>query len=229
MPDQLGTLKMSFEQKRVEAQGLFNYARRVLSPNKEVAVTEAPVEPVDIRSGINRALRHTRRGAYAGVTLAEQAASAVSAVEGTLVAIDTIHNFLSEALELTAEALSNPDSTKRAMVADRYEELRMRIDTVAAGATFQEVNLIDGNRGSIEVVIPEGGNPRHAIGHITLVAGERGLALKAPSELFATNDEIEAARLSLFAARQRLDRASETFLNQASMLAPHLGANAAVA
>jgi hypothetical protein len=35
--------------------------------------------------------------------------------------------------------------------------------------------------------------------------------------------------MSLFAARQRLDRAAETFLNQASVLAPHLGDEAAVA
>ena len=219
---------MSFEKKRIEAQDLFKYARRVLSP-KEEPVMEAPIEPVDIRSGIDRALRQTRRGSYSVVTLAEAAARAVSSVEGTLVAIDSINNFLSEALELTAEALSNPEVTKRAMVADRYEELRSRIDTVAGGATFDGVNLIDGNRGFVEVVLPDGGHPRHAIGHITLVAGERGLALKAPSELFSTNDEIEAARMSLFAARQRLDRAAETFLNQASVLAPHLGTEAAVA
>jgi flagellin-like hook-associated protein FlgL len=218
---------MSIEQKRFEAQDLFKYARRVLSP-KEEPVIEAPIEPVDIRSGIDRALRQTRRGSYSVVTLAEQAARAVSTVEGTLVAIDSIHNFLSEALDLTAEALANPDVTKRAMVADRYEELRSRIDTVAGGATFEGVNLIDGNRSSIEVILPDGGHPRHAIGHITLVAGERGLALNA-SELFATNDEIEAARMSLHAARQRLDRAAETFLNQASVLAPHLGDEAAVA
>jgi hypothetical protein len=220
---------MSIEQKRFEAQNLFKYARRVLTPKEDVEVIEAPVEPVDIRSGIDRALRQTRRGSYAVVTLAEAAARAVSTVEGTLVAIDTIHNFLSEALDLTAEALSSPEITKRAMVADRYEELRSRIDTVAGGATFECINLIDGNRGSIEVVLPDGGHPRHAIGHITLVAGERGLALKAPSELFASNDEIEAARMSLFAARQRLDRAAETFLNQASVLAPHLDGEAAVA
>lgn len=212
---------MSIEQKRFEAQDLFKYARRVLSP-KEEPVMEAPVEPVDIRSGIDRALRQTRRGSYSVVTLAEQAARAVSTVEGTLVAIDSIHSYLSEALDLTAEALAHPDETKRAMIADRYEELRSRIDTVAAGATFEGVNLIDGARKTIEFTIPEGGHPRHAIGHITLIAGERGLSLKSPSELFATNDEIEAARLSLFAARQRLDRAAETFLNQASLLAPHL-------
>jgi len=211
---------MSIQQKRVEAQDLFAYARRVLS-GKEAPV-EAPVDPVDIRSGIDRALRQVRRpGMPASVV--ETAARAVSAVEGTLVAIDSIHSYLSEALELTAEALAHPDETKRAMIADRYEELRSRIDTVAAGATFEGVNLIDGARKTIEVTMPEGGQPRHAIGHITLVAGERGLSLKSPSELFASNDEIEAARLSLFAARQRLDRAAETFLNQASLLAPHLG------
>ncbi|MDZ4868637.1 MAG: hypothetical protein SGI91_15055 [Alphaproteobacteria bacterium] len=211
---------MSIQQKRVEAESLFAYARRVLS-GKEEPVT-APVDPVDIRSGIDRALRQVRPvGVHASVT--ETAARAVSAVEGTLVAIDSIHSYLSEALDLTAEALAHPDETKRAMIADRYEELRSRINTVAAGATFEGVNLIDGARKTIEVTIPEGGHPRHAIGHITLVAGERGLSLKSPNELFATNDEIEAARLTLFAARQRLDRAAETFLNQASLLAPHLG------
>jgi hypothetical protein len=219
---------MSVQQKRDEAQGLFAYARRVLSGDKEEPV-EAPIEPVDIRSGIDRALRLTRRGSVAAATLAETAARAVATVEGTLVAIDSIHNCLSEALELTAEALAHPDETKRAMIADRYEELRSRIDTIAGGATFEGVNLIDGARKAIEVTIPECGQPRHAIGHITLVAGERGLALKAPSELFASNDEVEAARMSLLSARQRLERAAETFLNQASVLAPHLGPDAETA
>jgi len=214
---------MSVVQKRVEAQGLFAYARRVLSGKEEPV--DAPIDPVDIRSGIDRALRQTRRGAPMPASFEETAARAISTVEGTLVAIDSIHDYLSEALDLTAAALSHPDMTKRAMIADRYEELRSRIDTVAAGATFEGVNLIDGARGTIEVTVPEGGQPRHAVGHITLVAGERGLSLKAPSEQFASNDEIEAARLSLFAARQRLDRAAETFLNQASMLAPHFGSS----
>jgi hypothetical protein len=213
---------MSVQQKRAEAQGLFSYARRVLS--REQTPSDAPVDPVDIRSGIDRALRQARRGSYVSGSFEESAARAVSTVEGTLVAIDTIHSYLTEALDLTAAALAHPDVTKRAMIADRYEELRQHIDTVAAGATFEGVNLVDGARAAIELVLPEGGQPRHAIGHITLVAGERGLSLKSPSEQFSTNDEVEAARLSLFAARQRLDRAAETFLNQASLLAPHLGA-----
>jgi hypothetical protein len=211
---------MSVSEQRAEAQGMFAYARRILSRQEEPV--EAPVEPVDIRSGIDRALRQTKRG-YTPRSLAENAARAVSVVEGTLVAIDTINDYLTEALDLTAAALSHPDPTKRAMIADRYEELRGRVDTVAAGATFDGTNLIDGARGAIELMLPDGGQPRHAIGHITLVAGERGLALKAPSEQFGSNDEIEAARASLGNGRIRLQKAAETFLNQASLLAPQLG------
>ena len=211
---------MSVSQQRAEAQGMFAYARRILSRQEEPV--EAPVEPVDIRSGIDRALRQTKRG-YLPRSHAENAARAVSVVEGTLVAIDTINDYLTEALDLTAAALSHPDPTKRAMIADRYEELRSRVDTVAAGATFDGTNLIDGARGAIELTLPDGGQPRHAIGHITLVAGERGLALKAPSEQFGSNDEIEAARSSLANGRTRLQKAAETFLNQASLLAPQLG------
>ena len=212
---------MSVSQQRAEAQGMFAFARRILAGQQQPV--EAPVEPVDIRSGIDRALRHTKRGSFTPGSIAEAAARAVSVVEGTLVAIDSINDYLTEALDLTAAALTHPDVTKRAMIADRYEELRGRVDTVAAGATFDGTNLIDGARGAIELMLPDGGQPRHAIGHITLVAGERGLALKAPSEQFASNDEVEAARASLAVARHRLQRAAETFLNQASLLAPQLG------
>ncbi|MEQ1754622.1 MAG: hypothetical protein ABL973_10865 [Micropepsaceae bacterium] len=212
---------MSASIERAEAKSLFAYARRVLSGTEEPP--EPPADPVDIRSGIDRALRHTRRAPLTPKTTEEAAARAVAAVEGTLVAIDSIHDYLREALDLTAAALVAPDATKRAMIADRYEELRSRIDTVANGATFEGVNLIDSGRESIEIKLPAAGEPRHSIGHITLVAGERGLSLKAPSELFASNDEIEVARHTLLSARERLGRAAETFLNQASVLAPHLG------
>lgn len=203
------------------ARTLFERARRVLAGHEEPAPPQE--EPVDIRFGIDRVLRHTRKLQLTPRSVEEAAARAVSAVEGTLVAIDTIHEYLMEALDLTSEAMKTPDEAKRALIADRYEQLRSNIDTVAAGASFQGVNLIDGGRDALEIRLPSPGEPRHAISHITLVAGERGLSLKSPSELFATEDEIDAARQTLIAARHRLDRATDTFLNQASMLAPHLG------
>lgn len=203
------------------ARTLFDRARRVLAGHEEPAPPQDG--PVDIRFGIERVLRNARKPQTVPRTVEEAAARAVSAVEGTLVAIDTINEYLMEALDLTTEALKTPDPAKRAMIADRYEELRSSIDTVAAGASFQGVNLIDSGRDALEIRLPSAGEPRHAISHITLVAGERGLSIKSPAELFASEDEIDAARQTLIAARLRLDRATETFLNQASMLAPHLG------
>ena len=143
---------MSAKLQRDDAESLFAYARRILSGTEEPA--PAPADPIDIRSGIDRALRLSRRVPTGPTTLEETAARAVATVEGTLVAIDSIHDYLGEALDLTASALSTPDATKRAMIADRYEELRTRIDTVAAGATFEGVNLIDGGRVAIEIKLP---------------------------------------------------------------------------
>ena len=203
------------------ARTLFERARRVLAGHDEPAPPQEG--PVDIRFGIDRVLRNTRKPKATPGTVEEAAARAVTAVEGTLVAIDTINEYLMEALDLTTEALKTSDPAKRAMIADRYEELRSNIDTVAAGASFQGVNLIDSGRDALEIKLPAAGEPRHAISHITLVAGERGLSIKSPAELFASEDEIDAARQTLIAARLRLDRATDTFLNQASMLAPHLG------
>jgi len=203
------------------ARTLFERARRVLAGHDEPAPPQEG--PVDIRFGIDRVLRSTRKPKATPGTVEEAAARAVTAVEGTLVAIDTINEYLMEALDLTTEALKTSDPAKRAMIADRYEELRSNIDTVAAGASFQGVNLIDSGRDALEIKLPAAGEPRHAISHITLVAGERGLSIKSPAELFASEDEIDAARQTLIAARLRLDRATDTFLNQASMLAPHLG------
>jgi hypothetical protein len=126
------------------ARTLFERARRVLAGHDEPAPPQEG--PVDIRFGIDRVLRNTRKPKATPGTVEEAAARAVTAVEGTLVAIDTINEYLMEALDLTTEALKTSDPAKRAMIADRYEELRSNIDTVAAGASFQGVNLIGGRR-----------------------------------------------------------------------------------
>jgi hypothetical protein len=202
----------------VDARTLFERARQILAGNQE----PTPDQAVDMRFGIERALRLVRKLPAIPPSLETAAARAVSTVEGTLVAIDTIQEHLDEALELTAEAFQTDDASKRAMIADRYEQLRAQIDAVAAGASFEGVNLIDASRDAIEIRLREPGLRRHSINHITLVAGERGLSLKSPADLFLSDDEIDATRQTLLAARQRLDRAVDTFLNQATMLAPHL-------
>lgn len=212
---------------RTDAQGLFALARRILAGEAEPA--PAPIDPIDIRSGIDRALRQARRQPSAALAQAHAAARAISIVEGTLVAIDTIHADLAEAQELASHALASTDPAMRALLAERYLDLINRIDTVAAGATFDGTNLINSGKDSIEIMIPAAGQPRHAVGHIRLQASAGGLDLTPPREAFQNDEEIERAASELTRARARLIKSVDTFLNQASMLAPALEGSAMVA
>ena len=204
-----------------DVRTLFARARQILAGNQDPPTPT--LEPLDMRLAIDRALCPATKRPATPSSLEIAAARAVSTVEGTLVAIDTMHEYLVEALELTTQALQTDDPSARALFADRYEKLRIQIDTVANGASFEGVNLIDAGQDAIEIRLVPPGNQRHSINHIALVAGERGLALTTPSEHFVSNSEVDTTLQGLMSARQRLDRAIETFLNQASMLAPHLG------
>jgi hypothetical protein len=206
---------------REDASGLFALARRILSGGE--ATPEAPVEPIDMKNGIGRALRHVKSARQTTRSAAEKAALAIAVVEGTLVATDAVDAALSEMQDVVSHALAAQEPEARLLCAQRFANLIERIDTIVAGAVFDGVNLIDLGRGSIDLVSPIGSQPRHAIGHIVLVTGERGLNLKAPSQGFVADAEIEATGHALTRARARLIKAADTFLNQASCLAPLLG------
>lgn len=204
-----------------EVRTLFARARQILVGNQEPPTPT--LEPIDMRQNIDRALYQLGKRPTTPSSLEIAAARAVSTVEGTLVAMDTIHEYLVEALELTRQALQTEDPSARALFADRYEQLRIQIDMVANGASFEGVNLIDAGQDAIEIRLVPHGNRRHSINHIALVAGEHGLSLTTPTGHFLSNSEMDTTLQGLMSARQRLDRAIETLLNQASMLAPHLG------
>lgn len=212
---------------RNDQNGLFALARRVLAGSE--VIPEAPIEPIDMKNGIGRALRHVKSAQRSSQGLAERAARAISVVEGTLVATDAVDAALNEMQDIVSHALAAQDADTRMLCAQRYADLVDRIDTIVAGAVFDGVNLIDLGRGNIELVSPIGSQPRHTIGHIVLVTSERGLNLKVPRQAFREDAEIEAAGHALTRARARLIKSADTFLNQASCLAPLLGGAAAAA
>lgn len=207
---------------RPESTSLFAAARQIIAQREAQPDEAEPVPTVDIKPGIERALKRSRLNAEAPSSIAEAAARGVATVEGTVIAIDTIREYLEEALELVAQAGATRDSEKRAMIADRYGELLSHIDTVAAAARFEGLNLIDASRDCFTIDLPAAGQPRHEIGHVSLVTGARGLALRQAPTQFASDGEIAAARDALLAAITRLERATQTFLNEASVLAPFL-------
>lgn len=209
------------------AEGLFAMARRILAGGAETP--DAPVEPVDLKSGIGRALRHAKSSQHAARNQIEQAARAISVVEGTLVATDAVDAALAEMQDVVSHALAAQDANARMLCAQRYAALIERIDTIVAGAVFDGVNLVNLGRDNIELISPVGGRPHHAISHIVLTAGERGLNLKIPRNGFREDEEIETAGQSLMRARARLIKAADTFLSQVGCLAPLLDGESAAA
>lgn len=209
------------------ADGLFAMARRILAGGHETP--DAPVEAVDLKSGIGRALRHAKSSHHAALNQIEQAARAISVVEGTLVATDAVDAALSEMQDVVSHALAANDANARMLCAQRFAQLIERIDTIVAGAVFDGVNLVNMGRDNIELISPVGGRPHHAISHIVLASGERGLNLKVPRYGFREDQEIEAAGQSLMRARARLIKAADTFLSQVGCLAPLLEGTTAAA
>jgi hypothetical protein len=209
------------------AGGFFAAARKILAGR--VAAPEPAAEPVDMKNGIGRALRHANSSQQSTRSMAEKAARAIAVVEGTLVAADAIDAALSEMQDVVSHALAAQHADTRLLCAQRFAALTERVDAVVNGATIDGVNLINLSRDNIELVSPVGGRPHHAISHIVLAPGERGLNLKIPRGGFREDHEIEAAGHALTRARARLIKAADTFLNQASCLAPLLDGESAAA
>jgi hypothetical protein len=212
---------------RTGAEGLFAVARRILAGDEQTA--PPPSEAIDLKSGIGRALKSARNSASGAQTVASAAARAIGVVEGTLVATDSVDAALSEAQDAVSHALAATAPETRALCAQRFVDLVNRIDTIVNGATFDGTNLINMSRDNIEIVTPIGGRPHHAIGHIVLAANERGLNLKLPKGAFLEDAEIESVAAALTRARARLIKAADTFLNQASCMAPLLDSSSAAA
>lgn len=144
--------------------------------------------------------------------------NALGAIEDALIAIDAIRAALDEAGELTAEALVSPDENRRALLADRYDDLRRAINE-ASGATTKEADCLTCYaRARIEVVLDIQGRSRHVVRGADLSAGAGGLDLPPPLDAFATDEEIEAAADAIGAAFHRLDRAMQIFLDDAGAL-----------
>jgi hypothetical protein len=207
--------------------GLFALARKILAGAREPQ--DEPAQHVDLKDGIGRAVRHAKSSRVSARDLVEKAARAIAVVEGTLAATDAIDAALGEMQDVVSHALAAQDVNARQLCAQRYAALIGRIDATVAQSSFDGTNLIDLSRDNIELVSPVGGRPHHAISHIVLVTGERGLNLKSPHSGFRDDAEIEAAGHTLMRARARLIKAADTFLNQASCLAPLLEGDSAAA
>jgi hypothetical protein len=192
---------------------MLNFSRRKL----EVVPPAVEPEPELVIDVARARLALARKGRNAGPQ-APAIRLALGAIEDALISVDAIRAALDEAAELTEEALAIADEGRRALCAERYDDLRRAINE-ACGASAPEGDCLTAHsKARLEVTLDPSGRSRHVVRGTDLSTGAQGLDLPPPLEAFAADDEIRAVQASIAVALQRLDRATQIFLDDAGAL-----------
>jgi len=187
-----------------------------------------PEAAADAVTAIDRALRHA--AAKDPHALREQTGiitRAIDALEAAAQGVDSVAALIAEARDLADSAAATGSEAKRALIAERYNDVIEAIDSACEGATAHGVNLIDDGDAEIEIDLQERGGVKLAVRHARLTRGIGGLKLSPAREAFADNAEIDHARQELDAALERIDGLSERFCADAAFLSERLTAFAA--
>ena len=205
--------------------GLFSrlIARRKLEP-------PTPEEaPRVTQAALKRALRSTATasGSLSAAELGQRIATALSTIETAVLATDAVTERLREAADLVADAGRNADVGRRALLADRYDDLRAEIDAIVGSASHNRVNLISGRRiggkiASFDIPLDGDGRSGIAVQVVNLTTGEAGLSLSPPRDAFADDGEIEAIAAEIAAARETAAAVSELFADHAALISERL-------
>lgn len=174
---------------------------------------------LDIAGGLSRALR-------APAPIADKqnpekdehhpVRDALGAIEAALYAIDRIRDTLEQACEVALSAKDVEDIGGRALLAERYDELRLSVDYIIAHADPRAAVLIGGGQRHLDVHL--GGKTRYSVAATPLDVSERGLGLTPPQEAFANFEEIERTLQELDRALHIADRSAASYCRDAQYL-----------
>lgn len=180
---------------------------------------EDALPQLDVVGGVNRALRGSK-------TMGDATASdkddkhpvrdALGSIEAALYVIDRIRDTLEQACELAISAQDVEDAGGRALLAERYDDLRLSIDRALTDADPRAVMLLGGGQRHLDVHL--GGKTRYSVSPMCLDLSEKGLNLSPPREAFAGPDEVEATLEELDRALGRADRAAAAYCRDAQYL-----------
>lgn len=200
----LGRPRAAARQRRAEREAALAEGRRALARLRLAASNTRP-----------------REALLAAPALAP-AAGAIETLEAAVLSLDAIAARLREAAELAATARTCPDEGARALLAERYDEIREEIDGIARTAYGGRTNLLDGLGGTLDVPLDTSGRARMAISGVDATSGPQGLALPAPKTAFAADAEIAAVARALEAALAGTAAHAERFEMEAAVLAARI-------
>jgi hypothetical protein len=175
-----------------------------------------------IRATAHRGL--ARLQAHTQAQQGQRAADALSAVGGPLAAletalgvIDSVQSLIREAEELIASARES-DVGRRALLAERYDDIRLELERIVRETSECDAPLIGPNAKGISIQVGTA-KKSVAIRPISLETGpEGGLDLPAPETGFEENDELDTIERKLLATSGRIARAAEVFVADAALL-----------
>ncbi len=173
---------------------------------------------INMQAGLSRVLRGV------GGTKEEEAPTddnnpirgALSAIEATLYTIDSIRDILEQACDVVVSAKGVEDAGGRALLAERYDEMRVSINKAIESADERAKTLIGKPHRHFDVNL--GGKAHYSVSAMRLDASEQGLNLSPPRDAFATYDEIEQSLEELDKALGRADRTAAGYCRDAQFL-----------
>ena len=139
--------------------------------------------------------------------------SGAIAPDARLAAVDTLAESLRvvaeaarvmrEAAALVIEAAGEPDEGPRALLAERYDDARMRVDAFQEAMPAAAEPLLGLQAATLEVPLR---GATYAVAPFPLVTGEAGLDLPPPEDGFATHGEVADTLRRVELALERLAR-----------------------
>ena len=161
------------------------------------------------------------------------AIAAIETLEAAVLSLDAITHRLTDAQELldAADAPMTDDmagetdeeSGTRALLAERYDELREDITRIASTAYAGRTNLLDGLGGQLEVPLDGTGRAKAIIpgvnASVSSADSPDGIDLPPPEMAFATAQEREVIARALSAAIQQTSAFAARFEVDAALMA----------
>lgn len=177
------------------------------------------------RTAIRR-LKATPMDVVAATPHLAAARVAIETLEAAVLSLDSIARILQDADELISAADQDgaPDGEDgtRAILAERYDELREDITRIAGTAYAGRTNLLDGLGGQLDVPLDARGRAQAIISGANATADPAGLDIPAPEGAFASAGERQTIKQSLTAALLETQTLAARFEMDAALLAARI-------
>lgn len=186
--------------------------------SKKSKSDEDALPEIDIDAGVSRALKKTDIPQKNDEDKDPQnhVRDALGAIEAALYAIDRIRETLEQGCEVALSAKDVEDPGGRALLAERYDELRLGVDEALNGADPRAAVLIGSGQRHFDVAL--GGKARYSISPTRLDISEHGLNLAPPVDAFADDAEVDRILGELDDALARADRCAAGYCRDAQYL-----------